>query len=310
MNQYNQHYNKENVFIRNMVVALLAELNKKLCIYNQLDNNTTERVNIPCMYSITGGERFLQDEFVYGAIEAGKAIGDYEPVPRCMIQMNGVSVNAAEQTNKYIHTKIVREVKGVLRTCYLNTDMVPLTLVFDAEVICSNLIEMMKVTECLISRVYKNHNLFNVDFGMFNTEATFTVPQDYQHEKPTEFGLTDKKEYKVTFAIEMKSFLPCFEHGLLLSEIDEMLSTLDNDQNGLIEFRPNEYGVMEMRIGGVLSEFESGLYDNQGEATPGTSLKSDREKWVSGSKVMESNRYKAINKGHNPNSLLDMKIVK
>ena len=82
MSDYNQKYNKDDVFIRSMIVCLLAELNKKMYIYNRLDDGSVQKVDIPCLYSITGGERFLKDEFYYDALEQGKAFGDYEHVPR------------------------------------------------------------------------------------------------------------------------------------------------------------------------------------------------------------------------------------
>ena len=85
MSEYNQKYNKDDVFIRSMIVCLLAELNKKMYIYNRLDDGKPQKINIPCLYSITGGERFLKDEFYYDALEEGKAFGDYEKVPRCMV---------------------------------------------------------------------------------------------------------------------------------------------------------------------------------------------------------------------------------
>ena len=87
MSEYNQKYNKDDVFIRSMIVCLLAELNKKMYIYNRLDDGSVQKINIPCLYSITGGERFLKDEFYYDALEEGKAFGDYEKVPRCMVNL-------------------------------------------------------------------------------------------------------------------------------------------------------------------------------------------------------------------------------
>lgn len=260
MNDYNIKSNKDDVFIRSMIISLLAELNKKLCIYNRLDNNKVERVDIPCLYSITGGERFLKDEFYYDALQMGKAFGDYERVPRCMVNLKGINVNMAEQTNKYNHTKIVRESKGFLRTLYLNVEYIPVTLNFDCKVICSNNIELFKVTEAIISRIYKNPNYFKVDFGMFNVDAAFNVPTDYSHELPQEFGLNDKKEFSTSFSIEMKSFIPAFEHGLLLCEIDEMLEKLPAEAVGVVEFRANSYGEMQMLAGGVFETFRVSAY--------------------------------------------------
>lgn len=260
MSDYNQKYNKDDVFIRNMIVCLLAELNKKIYYYNRIDNDTIEKVDVPCLYSITGAERFLKDEFYYDALKMGKAYGDYEKVPRCMVNLTGLSINTSEQTNKYNRTKIVRSVRNKLRTLYLNVDFMPVTLSFECKVICANNIELFKLSECIISKIYKNPNFFKVDFGMFNVDASLSVPADYTHELPQEFGFSDKKEFSTSFSVEMKSFLPAFEWGLLMCEIDEMLEKIPDDYSGIVEFRPNEYGEMEMRCGGVFETFRISQY--------------------------------------------------
>ena len=260
MSNYNEKYNKDDVFIRSMIVCLLAELNKKMYIYNRLDDGSVQKVDIPCLYSITGQERLLREEFYYDALEEGKAFGDYEKVPRCMVNLKSFGVNAAEQTNKYNRTMIVRESQSILRTHYLNVEWIPVTLSFDCKVICSNNIELFKCTEMIVSKIYKNPNFFKVDFGMFNVDACMSVPTDYNHELPQEFGLNDKKEFSTSFSIEMKSFIPAFEHGLLLCEIDELLLQVPKDQKGIIEYRPDEYGVYGMRTGGVMEEIVESTY--------------------------------------------------
>ena len=265
MSDYNQKYNKDDVFIRSMIVCLLAELNKKMYIYNRLDDGSVQKVDSPCLYSITGGERFLKDEFYYDALEQGKAFGDYEHVPRCMVNFSSFSVNQAEQTNKYNRTKIVRESQGVLRTLYMNVEWIPVTLSFDCRVICANNIELLKVTEAIVSKIYKNPNYFKVDFGMFNVDACLTVPADYSHELPQEFGLNEKKEFSTSFSVEMKSFIPAFEHGLLLCEIDELLLQVPKDAKGIIEYRPDEFGVYGMRAGGVMENFVESTFAHHTE---------------------------------------------
>ena len=260
MSEYNQKYNKDDVFIRSMIVCLLAEMNKKMYIYNRLDDGSVQKIDIPCLYSITGQERFLKDEFYYDALQMGKALGDYEHVPRCMVNLTSFSVNSAEQTNKYNRTKIVRESQGILRTLYLNVEWIPVTLSFDCKVICSNNIELFKCTEMIVSKIYKNPNFFKVDFGMFNVDACLSVPADYNHTLPQEFGLNDKKEFSTEFSVEMKCFIPAFEHGLLLCEIDELLLQVPKDVKGIIEYRPDEFGVYGMRAGGVMEEIVESAY--------------------------------------------------
>mgnify|MGYP004446454325 CR=1 FL=1 len=247
MSDYNQKYNKDDVYIRSMIVCLLAELNKKMYYYNRIDGEL-EKVSVPCLYAITGGERFLRDEFYYDALEMGKAIGDYEKVPRCVVNLNGVTVNSGEQTNKYNRTKIVKPIYNQLRVMYLNVEYVPITLNFDCKVICSNNIELFKITETIISKIYRHPNYFKVDFGMFNVDGAFSVPTDYSHERPQEFGLSDKKEYSTSFNIEMKSYLPAFEGGILFEEIESKVEEYIKevyDENGgnkgpiIIEINPD-----------------------------------------------------------------------
>ena len=260
MNEYNNKFNKDDVFIRNMIVCFLAELNKKIYYYNRVDNNNVNKINVPCMYSITGQERFLKDEFFYDPINLGMAIGDYEKVPRVIANLTGLTINTAEQTNKYNHTKIVRESNGKMRTCYLNVEWVPVQLSFDCNLVCSNNIELFKITECIISKIYKNPNYFKVDLGMCNVDGAFEVPENYSNEIPTEFGLNEKKEFRMNFGVEMKSFIPAFEHGLLLCEIDEMLSKRPKENEGIVMFRADDYGNMGMRTGGVLESFRVSEY--------------------------------------------------
>lgn len=289
MNEYNQKYNKDDVFIRSMIVSLLAEMNKKIYYYNREDDGTVTKISVPCLYSITGSERFLRDEFYYDALEEGKAIGDYERVPRCVVSLSGINVNTAEQTNKYNSTKIVRESNGVLRTCQLNVEWVPVTLSFGCKIICSNNIELFKITECIISKIYKNPNYFKVDFGMFNVDGCFTAPTDYSHNIPTEFGFSDKKEFSMDFNVEMKSFIPAFEHGLLMCEIDALLSRIPADEHGLVTYRSNENGEMEMRVGGVFESFNMVGYMNTIGNASGSLLSNAEETYRKNDPEFEKN---------------------
>ena len=89
MSLYNQEYNKDTIVLRYIIVATLAELKSQLYYYN-LVNDEGVKVEIPFYYSTTGEERFLQDNFVYDTVDQGKAIGDYETVPRGVLQLQGL----------------------------------------------------------------------------------------------------------------------------------------------------------------------------------------------------------------------------
>ena len=254
VNVYNQTKNYDNSVIRYVIVALLAELRNKVYIYQHLSDGVTEKVDIPFIFSVTGSERFLKDEYQYDAINNGMAIGDYEKVPRGVVNIDNVSVDSGSQVNKFTQAKFVHEVDGVLKTFYMRCCFLPINMSFSCTMVCSSQIEMLKVTESIMSKLY-SVNTFYVDLGMMNVQSSYTLPQDYSQERPIEFSLDQQKEYKVSFNIDVKSFYPVFEHGILLDEIEEMLKGKDGT---VMMFRSDEYGNAGIYPGGLITKFHMG----------------------------------------------------
>tara|TARA_S200002703_G_C3800266_1_gene247274 strand:+ start:2162 stop:3118 length:957 start_codon:yes stop_codon:yes gene_type:complete len=258
MSAYNQEFNKDNTILRYLIVSMLAELKSKVYYYNQIDEDTLKKIEVPFYYSISGNERFLLDNFMFDAEAEGKAIGDYEVVPRGIVQMNSLSINADSQTNKFTRAEFVREWEGVLKTFSLETNFLPITMGFGVTLVCSNNLEMLKVSEAVMSKLYKG-TLFSCDLGMMRVQASVGVPEDYSQERLFEWGLNDKKEFQVTFDMELRSFMPVFESGILLSEIDfitkEAIRT-NPDAVGVGQFRCGADGDIGIYFGGVFQEFK------------------------------------------------------
>ena len=256
MSAYNQEYNKDNTILRYLVVSMLAELSKKVYYYNQVDEDTLKKIEVPFFYSISGNERFLLDNFMYDAEAAGKAIGDYEVVPRGIVQMNSMAIDSSAQTNKFTRAEFVREWNGILKTFSLETNFLPITMGFGVTLICSNNLEMLKVTESVMNKLYKG-TLFSCDLGMMRVQASMSVPEDYSQDRLFEWGLNDKKEFQVTFDIELKSFMPVFESGILLSEIDFLTREAIKSNptaSGVGQLRSNAEGEIGIYFGGVFQK--------------------------------------------------------
>ena len=273
MSAYNQEYNKDNTILRYIIVALLAELKDKVYYYNQIDEDTLKKIPVPFFYSITGDGRFLMDNFLFDAEAAGKAIGDYETVPRGIIQLTGISIDSGNQTNKFA--------RGEFVTFSLETNFLPLNMSFDCTIVCSSNLEMLKVTESLMSKLYKN-NLFQVDLGMMRVQANFAVPEDYTQNRLFEFQLNDKKEWSVTFPIEVASFMPVFESGILIPEISLMTKAAIKSNptaSGVGMLRSGSNNELGIFFGGIFQTFEtsqesilkvqpSGTFSNKGYINP------------------------------------------
>jgi hypothetical protein len=255
MGAYNIENNKDNTILRYVIVATLAELRKKIFFYNKISQDTLKRIEVPFYYSVTGSERFLLDNFLYDAIDDGKAVGNYEVVPRGVLQLESLSINSGSQTNKFVKGEFVREVNGVLKTFSLDTNFLPLSMSFGVTIVCSNNLEMLKVTESVLSKLYKTTS-YNVDLGMFRVQAGMVIPEDFSQDKLFEFSFNDKKEFNVTFTLEVESFIPVFEHGILLSEIDELTSNTDPNKPGVGMIRSNSNGDLGVYFGGIFEKFE------------------------------------------------------
>jgi len=258
MSAYNQEFNKDNTILRYITVATLAELRNKVFYYNQTEEDLVTKIPVPFYYSITGNERFLADNFLYDAVADGKAIGDYEAVPRGILQLNSLAIDSGSQTNKFTRGEFVHEVEGQLKTFALNTNFLPLTMTFGVTVVCSNNLEMLKVTESIMTKLYKT-TMYSVDLGMFRVEASMAVPEDYSQDRLFEFGLNDKKEFNVTFDLEVKSFMPVFENGILLTEVSEMAKQSTGQGIGLFRTGPN--GEIGIQFGGIFQKFEYMIED-------------------------------------------------
>lgn len=294
MSLYNQEYNKDNVILRYIIVATLAELKDKLYYYNLVDD-TGVKVDIPFYYSTTGSERFLQDNFLYDTVDQGKAIGDYEVVPRGILQMQGFSINTDEITNKYTTAKYtVKGSDGIVRTLLAQTKFIPITMNFDVTIVVTNTLEMLKVSETIMSKLYSTR-VFYVDMGMCTIQAAISIPDEFQQEKSFEFQVDTKKEYNITFSIDVKSFLPVFQRGLTLNQIRWMVedfiecnpNCLDvltlrdclctQDSN---KYTPEKFNGFSICCGGIIEKFY--LYENM---TVNTNTKNEMVTYIENSVV-------------------------
>lgn len=265
MSLYNQEYNKDNVILRYILVALLADLKNEVYYYNRIDEDNYKKIEIPFYYSLTGNERFLTDNFLYDTKDNGKAKGDYEIVPRGVLQMSSMSISMENMTNKYVRSELVKEIEGELKTFNFETKFLPIDITIDATIVCSSNLELLKATESIISKLHRS-TVYQVDLGMFRVEAIYKVPNDYSQEKLFEFSFDDKKEFKITFPIEVQTFMPVFQSGILLSEIDELIEKVGS---GVGMIRDGK-----IKFGGTFNSFNTTI--NNIDIAPTESIKSNQ----------------------------------
>ena len=225
MASYNLKYNSDDSVLRHLIIGFLADLNNKVYFHRQISNTERIRVDVPFYYSITGDDQFLRDHFLFKTAsgpnctpDGAFADGNYDVVPRGVANLTSVSIDSSKLVNKRTvgsYTKMNPE--GAMEGYTAEFDMIPITLGFDIEILVSSTLDSFKITESIIKRLYKS-NYFNVevghlDEGTYRIASYYAFPDDYTQERPLGFTFEDKDKYKITFAIEINSFIPAFNWG-------------------------------------------------------------------------------------------------
>jgi len=223
MATYNVKYNADDSVVRHVIIGLLADLNNKVFFYRQLDADNRVEVDVPFYYAISGDEDFLRDNLLFltkdglGCTpEGAKADGNYDQVPRGIVNMTGMSIDSGKLVNKRTRGEYSRmNNNGAMIGYTAEFEMIPINMSLDIEIITSSQLDNFKITEMIIKRLYKS-NYFNIEVGHLN-EGTYKIasyyamPEDYATERPIEFSFDSKEGYKITFSIEVNSFIPSFE---------------------------------------------------------------------------------------------------
>lgn len=223
MASYNLKYNSDDSVIRHVIIGLLADLNNRIYFWRQLNETDRVAIDIPFYYSITGDDQFLRDNFLFSTASGvdchpDKAFADanYDAVPRGVINLTNMSIDSGKLINKRnmgTYTKMNQE--GAMEGYSTEFEMIPITLGIDVEILVSSTLDAFKVTEMLIKELYRS-NAFNVEVGHLN-EATYrlnssySMPDDYEMQRPIDFTFEDKEKYKITFPIEISTYIPSFD---------------------------------------------------------------------------------------------------
>lgn len=223
MATYNVRFNKDDSVVRHIIIGLLADLNNKVFFYRQIDADNRIEVDVPFYYAIAGDEDFLKDNFLFLTKDGlnctpgeVRADGNYDVVPRGVVNFSSLSIDSSKLVNKRTRGEYTRmNQEGAMEGYTAEFEMIPINLQFDVEIITSSQLDNFKITEMIIKRLYKS-NYFNVEVGHLN-EGTYKIasyyamPDDYGTERPVEFTFDSKEGYKVTFSLEVSSFIPSFE---------------------------------------------------------------------------------------------------
>ncbi len=212
MPAFGQHYNTDNILFRSVIIGTLNLLNRNIA-YEQSESETeTKELTVPFFYYMFQNERFMQD--LYGMYETDckptVAEGNYDPVPRGVINIASLSINSASLTSKFTRGTYNKEVDGTVKafSAYLNP--IPLKIMFDVEVICGTYLESFKIIQSIIDTFYKVAT-FAVDFKGLRVPCSVGFSEDYSIERPVTFSFSEDSKIVMKFNLEMETAQPVFD---------------------------------------------------------------------------------------------------
>jgi len=223
MATYNLKFNKDDSVIRHIVVGLLADLNSKLSFFRQISNDERVVVDVPFFYAVSGDENFLKDAFLFSNVngpgcdpDGQFADGNYDKVPRGIVNLTSFAVDPGKLVNKRnMGQYSMMNEDGLMEGYVAEFEMIPCVIGVDIEIIVSSQLDLFKVTESIVKKMYKA-NFYNIDAGhleegTYRISSEYMMPDDYSQERPVEYSFDDKANHKITFSLEINSFVPSFD---------------------------------------------------------------------------------------------------
>lgn len=218
MSAYDLHFNKDNVALRNILVGSLATLSDHIGWNNQIGTSIEQKlpIKVPFYFSTTGAERYLNDNFLNNIDfdpEFLQAETFYNQIPRGIVDFSSFSIETQSITNKYVRMDhIVQEDDGTLNQYNSEAFMVPILMNLSVEIYLDSILDQLKCSEAIIRTFFKS-KAYNVDIGYTRIPCLMLFPDEITQERSVEFSFTDKKEFKLTFDLEIKSHIPVFKDG-------------------------------------------------------------------------------------------------
>lgn len=205
---FNHKYNTDDAIIRANIVGLVNELNNRIFYENVWEDNRKQLVRVPFFYAMSGDERFLQDYFTNWSDCAPDFIeGNTDPIPRGTLFLSGYSVLAGNLTSRYVRGYYTKEVEGQLKRFNSYINSIPIQMNFSAEILVDTSIDAFKIVQSITAYLYRTQT-YSVNFKGFRVPTQVGFPDSYAIGKQFEFTYGNTERIKITFDVEIQSYLP------------------------------------------------------------------------------------------------------
>lgn len=210
---FNEKFNSDDVLYRNIIVGLLNLLNRRIVYTQAIGPDEVKEMSVPFFYFMYNDERFMQDFYQLNGQDCDGpqfAEGNIDPVPRGVINMSSMTINSGALTSKFVRGTFNKEVDGTVKAYSAFLNPIPLTLLFEVEVVCATFTEALKIVQQTIDTFYKVA-IYAIDYKGLRVMCQVGFSQDYTIEKPLTFSYGEDNKITMKFTLEMETYQPVFD---------------------------------------------------------------------------------------------------
>ena len=211
--------NNQSLFFPIIIKGLLVKLNEQIRIRDK---------KIPHFIIHTGDDTmYLSVKGQNAAIEPLEISNEdyvYNPVPRCIVTVNGLNLETDQLTNPYIHGQLQYETNDELYTLVGEFRRIPLRLTVSCKYYVDSWGDLMELSQCIISKLAFIQT-YNVSYMGQSIRCSYNIPTSLDGEYMTELDGTtqDNKLRTIELSLEVESNFPVWEPRTIINSDNRIL---------------------------------------------------------------------------------------
>jgi hypothetical protein len=212
MSGFLEKFNMDDVFLRGVLISFIRSLNEKLTYLQVNDQQQVLEVYVPFFFSLGGGESFLQDfyiEYKNCLTDEIHAEGNYDVIPRGIVNFTSSEINVAALTNKYTRMTYTKEdSKGEMKAYSSYVNSIPLGISLSISIKTDTLLDAFKMYQSVIQTFYKTYS-FSFDHEGIRIPCQVGFPDSYEMVKISEFTYGTTPQFvEFNFSVNIETYLP------------------------------------------------------------------------------------------------------
>lgn len=231
----NKNINGDKSFFRTIILSTLGVLRDSIELEIDYNKKVTLK-KVPIFFSLTGDERYLQDKFLEWmspecAADCQKAEGNYDPIPRGVLQMENSSIVTDSLRNPHIRMERNVEEKGDISSFNTYVKWIPFVITFKLDFLFDTMIDVLLIKEQMIEKFYKFIKFDSYWKGM-NITSCLQFPEDTNIDKTFEFSAGEDFKNKMEITLEVETYMPIFDKKNEFFSGKSMHTLTVNNNNG------------------------------------------------------------------------------